>query len=154
MSPSETFFHIAKMDIEIAATRWPPGLGHVLSKDFSRTNSFHKHSSEITNQRRYKVARFKRIGAAHGRSLLAQRSKHATYDFSLAIEVYETLFNKPGQFQIAVELQLLFRVKSGFVRTSQRFAILRLARRVLCADAHLMSRRPPAFSARIPVRSF
>src|SRR3982751_2242905 len=52
---NEPLLHIAKMNVEIASAGWSPRLGHVLRKDFPRTNSFDEDSAEIADDRSQKI---------------------------------------------------------------------------------------------------
>ena len=82
----------------------------------------------------------KRVGRSNGSRLLPQGSKNTTNDFRLPVEIHQSLFDETREFQIAIKVEMLFRFERRFSRAAQRFAVLRFARRVFGADAHLKTR--------------
>src|SRR5215207_2441924 len=97
------------MDVEISSAGWSARLRHVLRKDIARPNSFYENGAKISNQRRDKILRLKRVSGANGRGFLTQRAKHTTDDFRLAVEIYQSLFNQAGELQITIEIEMLLR---------------------------------------------
>src|SRR6185369_5803389 len=79
--------HIAEVNIEIAATRWPPGLRHILGKDIPRSNSLHQHRAKIANQRGDKIRRFQSVSTSDRGCFLPQRTKDTAYNFRLPVEI-------------------------------------------------------------------
>src|SRR4051812_20500679 len=93
----EASVHISKMNIQIAAARRSPRFGHVLREDFARANPFNEDRAQVSNQRRDEVFLIESVRTADCGRLLAQRSKHATHNFGLPVQVDEAFFNKPCQ---------------------------------------------------------
>src|SRR5207249_8348981 len=86
------------------------GLGHVLAKDFDRLGSHHEQGAEVTNQRRQDVLvppplQGKRRGNRF--ALLAEGAEQPAEHLGLAIQRYQTLFQRPGQPEVIVDFEQL-----------------------------------------------
>src|SRR5258705_4665287 len=134
---NESFLHVAEVDVEISTAGRSPRLSHVLRKDLARTNSFDENSTKIANQGRQKILRLQCECTADCGRFLAQRAEDSADNFCLPVEVYQTLFHKPGQLQVTIKLEKLLGLESGFSRTTERLAIAEFTWSIFGANAHL-----------------
>ena len=141
---NETFFHVAKVNIQIAAAGRTPGLGHVLRKNVARANPFDEDCAQVPNQRCDEILRLQCIGRTDGSSFLAQRAKHAADNLRLPVEIDQTLLDQTRKLQVTVKLEHLRGLQRRLGRAAQRLAVNRPARRILCVDADLIARRMTA----------
>ena len=111
--PNKTFAHVAEVDVQVFAAGRPPGLRHVLRKDFARANSFHKAGAEIANYRRDEIVRPQRVSRADRRRFLTQRTIDTTDHFGLTIEIDDPLFHQTRKLQVAIQLEQLLGREGG-----------------------------------------
>src|ERR1051326_796443 len=92
---NEALREIAKVNVEISATRWTPRLRHVLREDLTWLDALDEHRAEIANQRRDEVLRFERVRGADRGRFLAQRTKYAPNNFLLPARIDKPFFAEP-----------------------------------------------------------